>query len=73
MTPQYNTVNKQFFLKTMSTFNFNQAELTELKSSELRDLDGGNPIVIGVIIYLISEDWPNIKKGARDAFNDAFN
>lgn len=57
----------------MSTFNFNQAELTELKNSELRDLDGGNPIVIGVIIYLISEDWPNIKKGARDAFNDAFN
>lgn len=57
----------------MNKLSLDQAEVVELNNNELSELEGGNPIVIGVLIYLISEDWPNIKKGARDAFNDAMN
>ena len=57
----------------MNNFNFDQAEVVELKSGEVIEIEGGNPIVVGVLIYLIAEDWPNIKKGAMDAFHDAMN
>lgn len=57
----------------MKNFNFDELDVVELKSGEVLETEGGNPIIIGVVIYLISEDWPNIKKGAMDAFNDAMN
>ena len=51
-------------------FAFANANVVELNYNEKQETEGGNPIVIGVAIYLIAEDWHNIKKGIRDAWNE---
>ena len=59
--------------ETQMKFTFENTDVVELNYNEKQETEGGNPasaIAIGVAIYLIAEDWSNIKKGIRDAWNE---
>ena|GEM_PF-3369318 len=55
----------------MNTLASNQVEWIELDTNEMIEADGGwvAPVIGGIAIYILAEDWSNFKKGLWAGLN----